>query len=413
MKRVNPLILVLSPVLVCHTWFLQAQVRNADYVARAREAVLAHLIETGLHPDMEMLVPLSDPVQYPEHFPLHKRRATGEPAERNLTVLVSDTTGAPLAGTRVTLKSGNDQEVNRRSDGAGQARLEGLPAGELQLEVEAAGFKRHNSVITVRLGQTRSVRIVLEYGSTSESVVTGEDSRRVPEAVVLMGANLAQTDFRAYIVRFQQGKARLVRLEPGRGGHRAPLTEPEYGLVLAELEEFYQTAADLREDRERFTEFISPALIAGVVDQFTRGQTLTPSMATDYIAGWLDLGVLLEWADFEEITQEVESKKPAQPASEGDVSAMVYYFSRYAKVHRDMLGQIGALDEAHLKATFPYVRRLIGEGLAMKEVRGAGTESYAFLTAGTYYQVPLGRYLRLYFHREQGRLRLAGFVIDD
>jgi len=90
--------------------------------------------------------------------------------------VVTDPTGATVAGAKLTLKSGSTgQTFNVESSGSGDYVIALLKPGEYTLTVAKDGFKTSTRTVDVLLGTTVNVNIPLEIGSSATTVeVSGE-----------------------------------------------------------------------------------------------------------------------------------------------------------------------------------------------------------------------------------------------
>ncbi len=91
--------------------------------------------------------------------------------------VVSDTTGAVIAGATIIVKNKNtgaERSVTTQADG--QYQIGNLLPGEYEVSVTMTGFKKHLSSITVEVGDTATANRSLEVGETSETVVVSGDA---------------------------------------------------------------------------------------------------------------------------------------------------------------------------------------------------------------------------------------------
>jgi TonB family protein len=96
-------------------------------------------------------------------------RALPESSGR-VTGRILDASGAAIPGAQVSARYG--AYVRSAVSGpAGDFAIAGLPAGEYQLDVRAAGFSRYMQSIQLRTGRTANVRPVLDVGRISESML--------------------------------------------------------------------------------------------------------------------------------------------------------------------------------------------------------------------------------------------------
>ena len=102
----------------------------------------------------------------------------GQTATATLSGLVSDESGAVIAGAAVTARNTNTGVTrNFRTDDQGRYNVVNLEPGSYELRVELSGFKtavRSNVVLTV--GGAASINITMSVGNVTETVVveTGE-----------------------------------------------------------------------------------------------------------------------------------------------------------------------------------------------------------------------------------------------
>ncbi|MBO0801167.1 MAG: carboxypeptidase regulatory-like domain-containing protein, partial [Blastocatellia bacterium] len=91
--------------------------------------------------------------------------------------LVTDQTGALIAGATVTVKNkstGTERTGTTQADG--QYQISNLLPGEYELTVLMTGFKKHLSSIAIAVGETATANRSLEVGETSETVVVSGDT---------------------------------------------------------------------------------------------------------------------------------------------------------------------------------------------------------------------------------------------
>jgi Carboxypeptidase regulatory-like domain len=102
--------------------------------------------------------------------------ARAQTTAARLTGTVTDSTGAAIPNAKVSAKNlGTNFTQVVNADGAGQYSLPSLPPGSYLLSTEAEGFQRRvQSGIMLTVGQNATLNIVLQPGSTGETVtVTG------------------------------------------------------------------------------------------------------------------------------------------------------------------------------------------------------------------------------------------------
>jgi hypothetical protein len=109
-------------------------------------------------------------------------RAWGqEVAVGEVSGVISDTTGAPIAGAAVRMTATSTQLVrNTNTDNQGRYALPNLPVGPYQLDVSANGFKSYvQSGIVLQVGNNVQINVVMQLGSISESVQVTADATMV------------------------------------------------------------------------------------------------------------------------------------------------------------------------------------------------------------------------------------------
>lgn len=107
---------------------------------------------------------------------------------------VVDKTQSVIPGVKVQARSKSTGLVREaRSNENGRYRFDLLPAGEYELTVEAQGFaKTFMPNITVKIGETASVDIVLQVGSITETVEVGAEVPLVQSENAEVGAVIEQ-----------------------------------------------------------------------------------------------------------------------------------------------------------------------------------------------------------------------------
>ena len=90
---------------------------------------------------------------------------------------ISDSTGAVVAGARVTVVNADTHYTNAVvSNSSGDYRIDLIPVGNYSMTVEAPGFKKFvQTNIPLTVNQQAHVDATLSAGSTSESVTVTEE----------------------------------------------------------------------------------------------------------------------------------------------------------------------------------------------------------------------------------------------
>jgi Carboxypeptidase regulatory-like domain len=89
-----------------------------------------------------------------------------------LVVHAIDPFGLVLAGAAVLVEHDREKVADVRTDAAGQAILEGLPAGKGRVRVDLAGFRPVDMTVRLRRGCVTAVILPMEVGSMVESTGT-------------------------------------------------------------------------------------------------------------------------------------------------------------------------------------------------------------------------------------------------
>src|SRR5437016_3826386 len=94
----------------------------------------------------------------------------------NIQGIVSDPSGAAIAQAKVAFENlGNHISATTTTDGAGGYRFLSLAPGSYKISVEAAGFSRAETTVTLETNQNLNVPVSLKVGTASQSVtVTAE-----------------------------------------------------------------------------------------------------------------------------------------------------------------------------------------------------------------------------------------------
>jgi iron complex outermembrane receptor protein len=99
---------------------------------------------------------------------------------------ISDQTGAPLAGVRVTIRGPADRTVDTGT--AGDFAFPGLPEGAYEISAELSGFERARRALRVQSGERVTVAFTLRLAIVEQTIVTaaksGErDVQTIPMAI--------------------------------------------------------------------------------------------------------------------------------------------------------------------------------------------------------------------------------------
>ena len=99
---------------------------------------------------------------------------------------ISDQTGAPLRGVRMTIRGVADRGAE--TDAAGEFVFGDLPEGAYEISAELSGFERTRRAVRVRAGERVTVSFTLHVAIVEEAIVTaakvGErDAQTIPMAI--------------------------------------------------------------------------------------------------------------------------------------------------------------------------------------------------------------------------------------
>ena len=99
-----------------------------------------------------------------------------------LNLTVGGPSGSVISGAKASIRS-TDTGVLRNSvsDKLGQVFIPGLPAGEYSLTVDADGFSAYQAPLTLTLGETASLQVVLRIHAAAEQVVVHDTTVGVDE----------------------------------------------------------------------------------------------------------------------------------------------------------------------------------------------------------------------------------------
>jgi len=95
-----------------------------------------------------------------------------------ITGTVSDPAGALIPNAKIVATStATGVQFNTESTATGNFTIPSMPAGNYDLSVEVAGFRRYTQTgITVQVAVTVRVDVAMQVGNTSESVTVSADA---------------------------------------------------------------------------------------------------------------------------------------------------------------------------------------------------------------------------------------------
>jgi iron complex outermembrane receptor protein len=131
--------------------------------------------------------------------------------------LVSDPTGAALAGATVELVSGLVATRSASTDREGRYRFEGLPPGEYTVRVAAPGFQSMERQVRAAASESAAADFQLELQTVAESVlVTAEQLKTEVEAQrALTPGGVTVVDGEELYSRYVNNLADMLRYVPG------------------------------------------------------------------------------------------------------------------------------------------------------------------------------------------------------
>ena len=149
----------------------------------------------------------------------------------SITGLVTDSTGAVLAGAQITVKSAaTNATVKTVTNETGNYSIPSLSPGLLDLELTAPGFKRATAQnLEVRSTQTTTQNFTLQIGDVAESVTVSADSALVNPNSSAVTTSVGEK-FLEDLPFMDRSTLSVVLLTPGAQG------DPQYnGGVQSEL----------------------------------------------------------------------------------------------------------------------------------------------------------------------------------
>ena len=99
---------------------------------------------------------------------------------------ISDQTGAPLPGVRMTIRGATDRDG--QTDTLGEFAFQALPEGDYEISAELSGFERARRGLRVRAGERTAASFTLHIAIMEETFVTAEkvgerDVQMIPMAI--------------------------------------------------------------------------------------------------------------------------------------------------------------------------------------------------------------------------------------
>ena len=345
-----------------------------------------------------------------------------------LRVAVVDANGNPVSGAFVNYRSLTDGSSGGGATNASglYATYPGLGSragswsftwvGPHHLEVGRAGFRTQvvEQVMLVA-GETQSLRIVLEpqgpwapldadtyarrgaeqvlkamrgrQDAAGQVNVSGpptllpeyareratRDSRQLPEAFVL--ATIAVNGkFRESVLAVFRDGVPDVRFSYRSSSGFLPLEEREWKELSAPLAAFYEVAADVTRGPERFDRFLPEDMRRMLDLKAEKNRLFLPADAVRrlsndhlrrFVALHLDAIALAAWVALADIRPAARLWSPREVRQEPE--RMIADAEQSLAAVRGELWTSGALEPPRVAASTGYVRRLLGEGLVVRE----------------------------------------------
>jgi hypothetical protein len=140
-----------------------------------------------------------------------------------LTGSVKDTSGAILPGASITLiETNTGSRYGARSNSEGLYNFPELPPGTYTLAVTAPSFKSYSqNGITVNVGDTATINVALQVGSTTESVTVNSDASQLETESSDVGTTVSTKLIEDLPLQFSgqvRNPLQFVQLTPGFSG---------------------------------------------------------------------------------------------------------------------------------------------------------------------------------------------------
>ena len=133
----------------------------------------------------------------------------------SLAGTVTDTTGAAIAGARVSIvNAGTRQSRDQTTSQQGLFTAAALPPGLYRVTIQAAGFKRTERDVVVEAGTSDSIQVRLEVGNVAETITVTESPTPIRRGHHQVGAVVTRQQIDAIPLN-GRSFLELAKLEPG------------------------------------------------------------------------------------------------------------------------------------------------------------------------------------------------------
>jgi len=254
------------------------------------------------------------------------------------------------------------------------------------------------------------------HGELHRLPSSGVTGSSLPDAFANVVSRRAGRFEQTVLVAFAGGVAAPELSYNGSPGF-LPLEEDEWRRMTAALEPFYTAAVEAGRGPGRFDAFLPDDMRSVLRHDAPKMRLFLPPDGIDalgqddlrrFVALVFDVAVLSRWMELEGLTID----RAAMPRLNDPGSDLEGYLSRLdgaAGGMRGRLSQLGAFDPPHFARTAPYMRRVLGEGLLVRE--DPARDGIDHLGDGVpMYTVPLGGWSSAFYPHfaiVNGRLTLV------
>jgi len=325
-----------------------------------------------------------------------------------------------------------------RANVEGEFELDQLSPGLYELHASFPGFKTTVHKFNVTPNQVRRVTIALKVGRSSDVFVSGEslgsatggDKLDLPQVIVEVGVYQEQELYRVFHVSLREEGADLIDLLPDYQEDLLPplpLREQEQLQVKDGLSSFYEASIDVSPGHTRFYPFLPDDMHRYRARKDSPGTDppfwqMIPAVIAEVLSDdeiRLSLGLLLDflvhrmWLGFEELRvprfDEIPDMSGVRTAE--DFRKWLQELESFVAEIRENLRESGAVTPEHLSTCSAYIRRLLGEGVVVKE-SNATHQLEGLPEQAELYLLGLGPGTYLHFARINQQLRLVSLTVD-
>jgi hypothetical protein len=408
-------------------------------IASALDLVVEELRKRKLPVDDFQLKVIAEPIVRPKHAHLHRPPPVEPFGTGKIKGSIVDPTGAPMPEARlVLLANGETRGRVVRPNSQGEFELDELSPGLYELHAGFPGFKTAVQKLNVKPNQVRPITIALEVGRSSDVLVlgdsldsaTGAEKLDLSQVIVEVGVYQEQEVYRVFHVWLGKEGAHLIDLLPNYQEDLLPplpLREQERLQVADELSFFYEASIDVMRGPERFYPFLPDDMHKYRARKYSPGTdpafwqmipaVIAKQLSDDEIrlsvALLLDFLVQRMWLGFEELRvprlDEIPDTSGLKTAQ--DFRKWLRELESFVAEIKENLRESGMATPDHLATCSTYMRRLLGDGLVVKE-SNATHRVEGLPDTGELYLVRVGPETYLHFTRVNQGLRLILLTID-